>query len=376
MKQLRKAIAVHNTETTDEAWDGPANKTRLKLDQAESYYRKAYAWEDPEGDKTNKGTFKFIHHTVDESGNIGAANLRACTSGIGVLNGGRGGTTIPSDDKQGVWDHLAAHIRDAGGDPPALARSEELPGREIRSMQLSEIRVVERDAASPMVVGHAALFDTPTNICGWMGDYTESIRKGAFSKTIKEADVRALWNHDPSYVMGRNKSGTLRLSEDARGLAVEIDPPAATWANDLLANMRRGDVNQMSFAFEPKRQEWNSETNERSLIEVKLYDVSVVTYPAYEDTSASVREVEMFCRSLRGYALKESDRDLVTRSIESLRALLPAENTNSSTPGSSHLEEGAPGSSHPLVEGQQSEDNRTGYEIEVLRRRLRLISAV
>ncbi len=128
MEKKFEAIPVHKTPTSDAEWDGPANEARLKLDQDESYYRKAFAWQDPQGNPKTKVAYKFINHEVSESGEVGAANIKACQSGIGVLNGGRGGTNIPDEDRQGVYDHLSAHIKDAGLEPPeAKFQDEEKP---------------------------------------------------------------------------------------------------------------------------------------------------------------------------------------------------------------------------------------------------------
>ena len=150
------------------------------------------------------------------------------------------------------------------------------------------------------LVGHAALFDTPAVIYPGM---TEVIRKGAFSKTVKESDVRALWNHNDDLVLGRTKSGTLRLKEDGEGLAVEIEPPDTQWGRDAVTSIDRGDVDQMSFAFRVVREEWQDKedgSRTRVLLEVRLYDVSPVTYPAYEETEISVRNAR-----LRGDAVAE-----------------------------------------------------------------------
>jgi HK97 family phage prohead protease len=114
------AIGSHSTPTTDAAWDGPANETRVRSGEDLAYYRRIYAWRDPDGDPEVKSTYKFIHHMVDGDGNPGAANIRACQTGIGVLNGGRGGTTIPDADRKGVYNHLAKHLRDADVEPPEL----------------------------------------------------------------------------------------------------------------------------------------------------------------------------------------------------------------------------------------------------------------
>lgn len=156
---------------------------------------------------------------------------------------------------------------------------------ERRCLKAAEFRVDEKE---PKITGYAALFNTWTDIGGW---FRESIRPGAFAKTVMENDIRALWNHDANYVLGRNKAGSLKLREDSAGLAVEIDPVPAQWANDLLVSMRRGDVNQMSFGFSVNKQEVDYEKDERVLVDVTLYDVSIVTYPAYPQTTAQVRSL-------------------------------------------------------------------------------------
>lgn len=138
------------------------------------------------------------------------------------------------------------------------------------------------------MVGHAAVFDKPTRI--W--DFNEVVRKGAFLETLAD-DVRALFNHDPNWVLGRTIPQTLQLAEDDKGLEVRITPPDNQWANDLLVSVKRGDISQMSFAFEIKEENWIFNDNElplRELRKVKLYDVSIVTYPAYEETDISVRK--------------------------------------------------------------------------------------
>jgi capsid assembly protease len=113
-------LRPHSTATDDGPWDGPGNKARLRNNGEENYYRSAFAWQDDSADATTKAAYKFIHHEVGADGNVGAANTNGCSQGIAVLNGGRTGTTIPDGDRQGVWDHLAKHIRDAGKDPPPL----------------------------------------------------------------------------------------------------------------------------------------------------------------------------------------------------------------------------------------------------------------
>lgn len=119
--KLFGAVSAHSTATSDGAWSGPANEKRLPAPMNAATARAAYAWIDSslesDGGYT-KTACKFIHHEVAADGTVGAANLTACSTGIGVLNGGRGGTNIPAGDKRGVYNHLAKHLRDAGQEPP------------------------------------------------------------------------------------------------------------------------------------------------------------------------------------------------------------------------------------------------------------------
>jgi HK97 family phage prohead protease len=158
--------------------------------------------------------------------------------------------------------------------------------REIRSLAGELEARAEGEARK--IVGYAAVFNSDANI----GDYfIERIAPGAFAKAIGRDDVRCLFNHSDNLVLGRSTSGTLRLAEDDRGLRYECDPPETNWARDLLELISRGDVNQSSFAFRATREEWD-ETGAlpiRTLLELELYDVSPVTYPAYQDTEVGVR---------------------------------------------------------------------------------------
>ena len=285
MAEIRKAITSHHTSVVDKPWDGPKMVARLKNDADASYYKKMFAWYDPEGNPKAKSSYKFPHHMVDENGNIGAANVRGCIAGIAVLNGARGGANIPSSDRKPVWNHLATHLKDAGYTPPELKAE----GTEVeRRSYPTEMVVSTRDDGRERIVGHAAVFG---KLSVPLLGYRERIRKGAFSDAIKNDDIRALWNHNPDYVLGRNKSGTLKLQEDEIGLKVEIIPPDTQWAEDLIKSIKRGDVDQMSFGFKVMDEEWKKENGEniRELVKVKLFDVSPVTFPAYPQTDVSVR---------------------------------------------------------------------------------------
>lgn len=163
--------------------------------------------------------------------------------------------------------------------------------KELRSFALNEFRVDAADGMPPKMFGHAAMFDSLSED---LGGFRERIAPGAFAKSLESADIRALFNHDSNIVLGRNKAGTLRLKEDMSGLAIEIDPPDTQAARDLMVSMKRGDISQMSFGFRTIQDKWAKVNNEwvRTLLEVDLFDVSPVTYPAYNSTDIAVRSMQ------------------------------------------------------------------------------------
>lgn len=164
-------------------------------------------------------------------------------------------------------------------------------GIERRVVPAREVRVVEQGDGKPrVIVGYAAVFDS-LSVELW--GFRERVARGAFADSLAAGDdVRALWNHDPNIVLGRTRSGTLRLREDETGLYVEIEPPDTQQGRDLLAVIARGDVDQMSFSFRVIEDKWSIDESEqyvRTLLQVKLYDVAPATFPAYPDTSLGVR---------------------------------------------------------------------------------------
>jgi HK97 family phage prohead protease len=172
---------------------------------------------------------------------------------------------------------------------------------EKRMLDAPALTVHRRDdGKSPMMRGHAAVFN---ELSGDLGGFREQIIPGAFAEAIETDDVRALINHDSNFVLGRNRAGTLAMREDVRGLAVEITPPDTAFARDLIVSMERGDVTQMSFAFRvrPNGEDWAKNDDGvwvRSVKRVRLYDVSVVTYPAYTQTDVAMRSLDAFVRTL------------------------------------------------------------------------------
>lgn len=164
-----------------------------------------------------------------------------------------------------------------------------LPEIERRALKGAEVRAAEGERK---IVGYAAVFNSLSED---LGGFREVILPGAFDRALREGhDVRALWNHNPDVVLGRTKSGTLKLSVDEKGLRSEIDPPETRAAEDVLTSIRRGDVDGMSFAFRVLTDNWRTEGGEqlRELADLELLDVSPVAYPAYPATQVSARALE------------------------------------------------------------------------------------
>ena len=144
-----------------------------------------------------------------------------------------------------------------------------------------------------IIEGYFAVFSIQTEL--WPGAY-EEIAPTAFDKTLSN-DIRGLTNHDTTFVLGRNKAGTLKLNTDARGLygVIKINPNDSDAVN-LYERVKRGDVDQCSFGFNvvSEETEWRDDgTVKWTITEIDLHEVSVCTFPAYEDTGVAARSKEV-----------------------------------------------------------------------------------
>jgi HK97 family phage prohead protease len=178
-----------------------------------------------------------------------------------------------------------------------------------------EARAGENDART--LTGYAALYNSETRIGS---DFREVIEPGAFRAALaRKDDVRALFNHDPNHVLGRTSAGTLTLSEDERGLRYTVTLPDTQAGRDLWTSVQRGDVSQSSFAFSVDAEEWRDKSADlplRAVKSVRLFDVSPVTYPAYNETSVSARSQ---AETIKADAVREPDVDWRAQ-IATLRA--------------------------------------------------------
>jgi Escherichia/Staphylococcus phage prohead protease len=185
--------------------------------------------------------------------------------------------------------------------------------------------VIERRAAlelrasgntkSPKLEGYAAVFNS---ISEDLGGFREIVLPSAFSRTLRSnsADPLALVAHIPSLVLGRRSAGTLRLHEDQRGLAFEIDLPQTMAAADLLVSVERGDIKGASFAFVVPAggDSWQmrGDTVIRELRDVSLHEISITANPAYPDTTVAQRSLEKFTAVNAGPRLRALRRFLET----------------------------------------------------------------
>ena len=161
--------------------------------------------------------------------------------------------------------------------------------RELRNFAVKRIELRAAANAPTQIVGYAAVFN---QLSEEIWGFREKIAPGAFAGSIAAEDVFALWQHQSDKPLARKANRTLGLREDTVGLAVEITPVDTSWGRDAIASVESGLVSHFSFGFETIRDEWDwTDRNMpvRTLLEVKLHEVSPVTFPAYPQTSAEAR---------------------------------------------------------------------------------------
>ncbi|MGK7753772.1 HK97 family phage prohead protease [Roseovarius sp. C03] len=162
--------------------------------------------------------------------------------------------------------------------------------REVRSAAVP-IEIRDEDGAAIGVTGYAAVFNERANI---LDIFEEEIAPGAFDAALERGDDTVFLINHEGLPLARTSSGTLRLSTDARGLKIDTDLDAGDPdVGRILPKMKRGDLSKMSFAFRAKREEWDDtgDLPVRRILEVELFDVSIVTDPAYAGTEIGLRSM-------------------------------------------------------------------------------------
>jgi len=161
--------------------------------------------------------------------------------------------------------------------------------------RITNAETVRSNDKTRKVYGTAIVFNQPTLIAG---RFWEKISDKAVTEELLQQDVRALFNHDKNLILGRTKAGTLKLEKTSKGLTYEFISPDTSAGNDLLENIRLGNVTGSSFGFEVLEDVWSKRSDGKSLriiLKFKtLYDVSPVTFPAYPSTDVGLRSMESY----------------------------------------------------------------------------------
>ncbi len=180
-------------------------------------------------------------------------------------------------------------------------------------------------------VGYAAKFNSPSED---LGGFVETIEPGAFRKSLRSRnDVKLLINHDMGRVVASTRGGTMKLIEDEVGLRVEASLAPTSEGKDLAILLRRGDLSKMSFGFSVMKDSWNNDMTQRTLKSVRLWEVSVVSMPAYSQTEAMMRSLDKAATRAQvdadeladavlkleeGADLSEQEAELITKVVHSL----------------------------------------------------------
>ncbi|QBH98419.1 HK97 family phage prohead protease [Limnobaculum zhutongyuii] len=179
-----------------------------------------------------------------------------------------------------------------------------------------EVRAEQREAEPTRIIGYGSVFNSRSEA---MWGFREIIKPGAFDNVLND-DVRGLFNHDPNFILGRRAAGTLSLSVDEHGLRYDITAPDTQTIRDLvIAPMIRGDINQSSFAFRVGRdgEHWYEDDEGIVIREItkvsRLFDVSPVTYPAYQEADSGVRSMKAWQEARDSGAIQQAINQRMAR---------------------------------------------------------------
>lgn len=361
------ASPVHHTSIDKTSpWDGGA--AEKAFDKKASDFKLFYAWYDqgevdPDADGSDKEDGWGPHHDVNGAGVPGAANLSGVHAAVAALNGAHGTKSrIPDSDRQGVYNHLVAHLKDAGvdkNDIPELKHADLLrkgrsrrelgvPGRETRFFTARDLEIRSSETSSSGMVevrGTVIVYGVPYQVNDMWGSFTETIHFGAATQVLEsqDLDVRFLFNHD-DMPMARTASPKcpVTLTEDQSGVHVTafLDPRMNV-ANDLILAMDPDHrlVTQMSVGMQvdPDGDLWSGEDeyglpNVRNIVKLaNIFDTSAVTYPASTTTNVELgraQHVYEAARSVRAGRGTTAQAEAVMRMLDRMNEALRAAPTD------------------------------------------------
>jgi HK97 family phage prohead protease len=323
-KTIREARLMAEGQVSDDKWIRIAAWIARHMDDLDA--------PDADPDANGYPSAGVVAHLLWGSGPSKARARAAMTFAEGVVNRIREEERTANDLQNEKWRTIALNLNK--DERQSMTTTVE---RRVNTVEF-DVRNGEASADGMSFTGYAAVFDSPSEPL----PFTEFIREGAFKRSLKSRnEIKLFMNHNTDVVLGSTRAGTLRLTEDSRGLLAQADLPDTTAGRDLSVLMKRGDVSSMSFGFSvpPKGDKWSQDGATRELHQIRLHEVSIVTgFPAYAATTASVRSLDILAtrtavdvdalsdaimRLEAGETLEPEHADLISEVVSKLRAEEP-----------------------------------------------------
>ena len=324
-KTIREARLMAEGNVSDDKWIRIAAWIARHLGDLDS--------PDAQPDSENYPSAGVVAHLLWGSGSNKRQAQRTLEYAQGVVNRIREEERTANDLENEKWRTIALNLNK--DERQSMTTTVE---RRVNTVEF-DVRNGEASADGMSFTGYAAVFDSPSEPL----PFTEYIREGAFKRSLKSRnEIKLFMNHNTDVVLGSTRAGTLRLTEDSRGLLAQADLPDTSAGRDLSVLMKRGDVSSMSFGFSvpPKGDKWSQDGATRELHQIRLHEVSIVTgFPAYAATTASVRSLDILAtrtavdvdalsdaitRLEAGETLEPEHADLISEVVAKLRAEEPA----------------------------------------------------
>ena len=325
-RTIREARLMADGQVSDDKWIRTAAWIARHLGDLDS--------PDANPNSDNYPSAGVVAHLLWGSGPSKRQAQRALDYAQGVVERIRAEERTANDLENEKWRTIALNLNK--DERQSMTTNVE---RRVNTVEF-DVRNGEASSDGMSFTGYAAVFNSPSEPL----PFTEVIREGAFKRSLKSRnEIKLFMNHNTDVVLGSTRAGTLKLSEDSRGLLAQAELPDTSAGRDLSVLMKRGDVSSMSFGFSvpPKGDAWSSDGATRELHQVRLHEVSIVTgFPAYEATTASVRSLDILAERTAvdvdalsdailkleaGETLDANHADLISEVVQKLRADKPAE---------------------------------------------------
>lgn len=325
-RTIREARLMADGEVSDDKWIRTAAWIARHLVDLDS--------PDANPDSDNYPSAGVVAHLLWGSGPTKRQAQRALDYAQGVVERIRAEERTANDLENEKWRTIALNLNK--DERQSMTTNVE---RRVNTVEF-DVRNGEASSDGMSFTGYAAVFNSPSEPL----PFTEVIREGAFKRSLKSRnEIKLFMNHNTDVVLGSTRAGTLKLTEDSRGLLAQAELPDTSAGRDLSVLMKRGDVSSMSFGFSvpPKGDAWSSDGATRELHQVRLHEVSIVTgFPAYEATTASVRSLDILAQRTAvdvdalsdailkleaGETLDANHADLISEVVQKLRADQPSE---------------------------------------------------